>query len=536
MDPDGDAVVAYQLSENSNSLYAVRLSKSGVVGRTVLARTTNFVGVPSSPAVSMDARGGFFVAWVEDSQLPQNVHALAVRGRAFNASSAPRADTFTAVSRRLTVDPLAEPPDDDYSFREVDIATRPDGATAILAFTEYFHSGGGMQHVRFGRLSSSGLSGAMRIVQSPQSARTPAIAMYPNGSFVIADFEYVHGGFNNQDAFAHRYDAAGSAQGGRTTVAAVDGNASIQSLDVAAMPDGGFIAGYQLWNGDVAANVPRHSIFARRFNASGAAESGPTEITSPFSADDHFLSPMGIGADNTGTAVIAYETSDLRRVDNALRFRRLTTAPLALVRDSVLYAFGTAEDDAISVRRDSANVVATRGTTSRAFPAAQVTSIWIDGLAGDDNIANATALPSELYGGDGNDSIQGGAGADTLHGGRDEDLIWGRGGDDFIRGAAGNDRISGDADNDRIYGNVGYDELDGGDGRDRLFGNEDNDVLNGNAGDDILDGGTGRDRMVGRAGNDSFHAQDGFADSVDGGDGVDAILDRDSGTLDQVVT
>jgi Ca2+-binding RTX toxin-like protein len=59
-----------------------------------------------------------------------------------------------------------------------------------------------------------------------------------------------------------------------------------------------------------------------------------------------------------------------------------------------------------------------------------IASISVRGLDDDDSITNATAIPSLLRAGDGNDRVVGGSGDDTLVGGF---------GDDVLRGGAGSD-------------------------------------------------------------------------------------------------
>jgi Ca2+-binding RTX toxin-like protein len=62
---------------------------------------------------------------------------------------------------------------------------------------------------------------------------------------------------------------------------------------------------------------------------------------------------------------------------------------------------------------------------------------------------------------------------------------------------------------------------DPGGGDDTLVGGAADDTLFGHGGNDVLDGGGGNDLLQGREGNDRLIADDGFADTVDGGDGTD---------------
>lgn len=91
-------------------------------------------------------------------------------------------------------------------------------------------------------------------------------------------------------------------------------------------------------------------------------------------------------------------------------------------------------------------------------------------------------------------------------------------------------RISlGDGD-DLFNGNVMGEQVDGGAGNDTLRGDAGDDRLDGGPGDDLLDGGVGRDQLRGGDGRDRLTGDDTsergvFADVLDGGPGVDTLID-----------
>ena len=186
----------------------------------------------------------------------------------------------------------------------------------------------------------------------------------------------------------------------------------------------------------------------------------------------------------------------------------------------------------------------------------------IFGRAGNDQLFGQGGNDA-LNGGDDNDLIVGVDGVDTLNGGEGDDVVNGGSGNDTVNGDAGNDilfgltgadTVNGGDGNDSVFGQVGADVLDGGAGNDELQGNQGNDVMTdpsgfntfnggpGNdtmtggtgvdamfgdgdlsqAGDDTLDGGLGADRMLGFAGEDTITSDDGIADTVNGGPGVDS--------------
>lgn len=83
-------------------------------------------------------------------------------------------------------------------------------------------------------------------------------------------------------------------------------------------------------------------------------------------------------------------------------------------------------------------------------------------------------MPSQIYGGSGNDAIGGGGKADMLTGGEGNDILNGRGGDDLLIGGGGNDSLNGGKGNDVLFSSDGYgysyqaetDKMKGGKGSD----------------------------------------------------------------------
>ncbi len=149
-------------------------------------------------------------------------------------------------------------------------------------------------------------------------------------------------------------------------------------------------------------------------------------------------------------------------------------------------------------------------------------------------------IPTELWGGSGNNyliagggptTLYGGAGVDTLVGGSGLDVLYGGGGNDIISagtgaatldGGAGDDQLTGGPGNDLLTGDDGNDTLIGGGGNDTLVAGAGNDILQGDAGNDSLEGGSGNDSIYGGTGNDSIYGGSGN-DYIEGDDGNDTI-------------
>ncbi|MFO0922935.1 MAG: phosphatase PAP2 family protein [Pirellulales bacterium] len=180
---------------------------------------------------------------------------------------------------------------------------------------------------------------------------------------------------------------------------------------------------------------------------------------------------------------------------------RLATSPSSVTAQLIgtdLVVYGTDAADSITVtstRRDI--IVWNRGRKIGTFAASALTSIVIDGKAGNDflQMGGDIRIAATLIGGSGNDHLMGGRGNDTLLGGEGKDRLFGFLGNDRLDGGDGDDWLFGGNGDDHLIGGAGQDQLCGDGGRDTLEGGEGNDLLCGGAGLDLLDGGTGRNKL-----------------------------------------
>jgi len=169
---------------------------------------------------------------------------------------------------------------------------------------------------------------------------------------------------------------------------------------------------------------------------------------------------------------------------------------------------------------------------------AGVDKIFVNASNLDDTVTLNTALPSQLAGRDGNDTLNGGDGNDLLKGDDGDDTLNGNAGNDFL---LGEDQWSGEIGNDVLSGGggtdvVSYASTSGvtvdlndtgpqntiGGGIDTLSAIE---KINGSTtGPDVLVGDAEPNTFVGSGGDDTFYVAGGGSDVVVCGDGTDEVL------------
>ena len=255
----------------------------------------------------------------------------------------------------------------------------------------------------------------------------------------------------------------------------------------------------------------------------------------------------------------------------------------------LLTEFGDALDNSITTSRNAAGTILVNGgavAVSGGTPTVANTAlIQVFGQGGNDTITldeASGALPaSNLFGGDGNDTLTGGSGGDQLFGQAGNDTLLGKGGADLLFGGDNNDTLTGGDGDDQVFGEAGDDRMiwnpgddtdlfEGGDGTDTAevnggngaevftatangtrvrfdrvtpapfsldIGTSENLVVNMNGGDDsfsatgnlaalihiTVDGGAGNDTILGSNGADLLIGGDGN-DFIDGNQGNDTAL------------
>ena len=448
MDVDGDAVVTYAVDDAADGgIFFNRISRTGVVARTVKVAAGQDRSV-HSPTVDMNDAGAIFLGWIA------NVAAGDDRAmvRAYTADGAPRADAFVVATSA------------GYAgvgtLTGMDISATPTGYAGIdavfgVAREESFDNGPTTYDIAYGRVTSSGLESTIRDIEGPNQHLGVDVAVQGDGSALIGYIER-----DPQDLSSRTVKAlpTGAYDGGPAGPAfelagSLDGTARAVTLQRVVVS--GYAAAFTLTAGST------DTMYFTQIKPSGeviepvAAETEPAFGTQPSVSDGKFVPAIGVDAE--GDVVLAYA----ERSTPAVRVRRLRDDAIrgAYVQGSELVVLGTLGPDVITVNRVGATLVAHTFSRDFTFESAGVQSLVVVGRDGNDNIVNATELPSTIPGGGGDDTIWGGTGIDVL---------------------------TGDEGSDSLRGGDGYDELFGGDGRDTLHGGDGVDTLIGNSRTDVL--------------------------------------------------
>ncbi|CAO4163445.1 DUF642 domain-containing protein [Methylorubrum populi] len=166
------------------------------------------------------------------------------------------------------------------------------------------------------------------------------------------------------------------------------------------------------------------------------------------------------------------------------------------------------------------------------------------GSAHDDRLVGG-AENNNLYGGDGNDTLSGGGGINFLSGGAGDDTFIARGGIDVIDGGGGTNTLDLSASDQGVAVDLAGRTASGGfasglsfSNIQNIVGSDHDDTLTGTAGsrleggdgDDVLTGGGGG-FLSGGAGDDVFYLSGHDSDTIDGGDGFNAVHFTGSGSV-----
>jgi len=209
----------------------------------------------------------------------------------------------------------------------------------------------------------------------------------------------------------------------------------------------------------------------------------------------------------------------------------------AVFAGGILTITGDDQDNALTASRDSAGTILVNGgvipVTGGVPTVTNTTLIRILGLGGNDVIlvddTNGPMPPSNLFGGEGDDTLTGSANADVLDGGPGNDTLFGRDGNDRLIGGPGNDILNGGRGDDELLGGEGDDQIiwNPGDGSDVVEGEDGQDVL-------IFNGSNAKEHVDLSANGQRLRFFRDVANITMDCDGIESVIFNALGGADQV--
>jgi Ca2+-binding RTX toxin-like protein len=476
MDPDGNFVVTWSSSGQDGSgygIYAQRYQDDGQSDATPVGGefrvNTYTTSTQSRSAIAMDADGNFVVTWQSSGQ---DGSSFGIFGQRYSSTGGTLGSEFllNTFTTGLQVRPA--------------IAMAPSGSFVATWTSD------GQDGSDYGIYARRYTSAAVAMGNEFQvniytlgRQHNSAIAMDRDGNFVVAWQSFAQSSTSNDnDIFARRFNASGSAMSGEFQVNTYTTSSQWEPA-VAMSPGGDFVI---TWNSH-GQDGEGFGIFAQRYSATGTPVGGEFQVNTSTAGSQR---QPAIAMDRDGDFTIAWET---RYSGNIGVFAQRYTSDGNRAGDEIQVA---TEGFTPSLDRP-AIAKATNGDFTIAFAG--------DSGAGTNNVfMRQYTLNRRIRGTGRNDQLLGTAGDDVIRGRGGNDTLYGRSGNDRLIGGKGDDTLFGGQGKDILRGGGGDDRLLGEGGNDRLLGGNGNDSLDGGGGNDILNGGRGRNTLIGGRGNDTF--------------------------------
>ena len=484
------AVVTYQVSTPVNAgiggpnsdIYATIVSNGALFGGPIHVNTSPVIA--DHTRVAQSGNGTFLVVWGSGGT---------VYGRGFTSSGAASGAVFTIAANG------ANP----------DVAATNNGQFVVT------WSNASKIEVQKFTVTGTQLTGVVDVASV--GLAEPAVGESGDGSFVVA---WSAVGSNGVNTINVRHFASDAATSGAAFPVEAAPQLNESTPQVAFAGNGRYTVGWVVNNAQIAFEV--------------------------FSGSDAVVAPTTIVAGTTTLGAgnrfgLAYATSSLAHIaygdgtNNVMQTYSpggggstpTPTPPAGALSISVNASSN------ITVTNSSTLIFVNIDGTTTTYSRATYSSVFISGSGDADSIdlSNCT-VTSQIYAGDGNDTVYGSSASDTIDAGGGDDAVQAGGGNDYVYGGDGNDTVFGGAGDDRllggpgknkVYGEDGFDTLIAGNRGDQLYGGAGGDSLTGGAGGDYLDGGASGDYLGGGEGSDVLFGSNGN-DLIEGGTGDDSLV------------
>jgi len=260
-DSSGNYVIAWASFGQDGSgfgIYAQRYNAAGMALGSEFIVNTFTTNDQSTPTVAMDADGDFVIAWMSDGQDGSSNGVYAQR---YNATGLAQGGEFQvnafSTGRQQTPD-IAMDADGDFVITWASYAQ--DGNRDGI-YAKRYNAAGAPQGLEF-----------LVNTTTTNNQSQPSVAMDSDGDFAIAWWSYPQDG-SSSGIYAQRYDSAGVAQGGELLVNTTTANLQVQPA-VAMAPNGDFVIA---WTSNLQ-DGSQLGIYAQRFNSMGAAQGGEFRV------------------------------------------------------------------------------------------------------------------------------------------------------------------------------------------------------------------------------------------------------------------
>lgn len=390
-------------------------------------------------------------------------------------------------------------------------------------FLTYTYEDEGFQGTQFGVFDANSESVDRKWIRAEPGAhaRQGDIIQLANGSVVTVWFEQSLSDPSYSRAFMMRFPDAADFDLTAPDGVPLIGSGDITEVMLEPLAGGGFVMGV----------LTSDQAFLEIFDEGGAYVSDAIEITH---SDFAFIDGLDLAAKPDGGFVAAWFGTGPMPTAPGLGVQYFTAEGESVGAPGKIVSSGEVTDVAVEVLQDGAVTVVWEapgeegeGTDISAIifePKVFGTELNDDFLGGP---SNETFFGNEgsdtISGAGGDDSIHGGDGGDLLNGDRGRDTIIGALGDDTISGGQGVDSLLGEHGNDLISGGQGFDTVSGGEGNDTLRGGDGKDLIFGGFDRDLLYGGRKGDQLLGQRGHDTLFGQQGD-DTLEGGMGADRLV------------
>jgi Ca2+-binding RTX toxin-like protein len=527
----------------TTGLFQRRIELNGFSGPEPSLVNSTTPGDQTDASVAGLKNGGWVVSFTDTSGGAQGD----VRARVFNAQGVALGTDFYVAN----------------TFGEnfhSDVAALENGGF-VVSWTRAL--GAGESDIRAMVYDAAGepVSGILSVTLDAGEEHFSSVAGLAGGGFVVA---WTNSDAADRDVYFRRYTAAGVALD--ATAKLIDSGGAINTdIQVAGLPDGGFVVAYTD-NGWLQADGTE--ITARVYNADGSVRTPYIKVNDGDTAgvqDKPSLTVMSNGffavawKDGTVSHAKVFDAAGAPIEEVFLQGGVIEGEILARSNGLITYLAESANPDESGDNSiQTSHYELTRSTVGDGAGESLVGDTFrdlIQGANGDDNIFGAGFLADGAFRPrSGRDTLEGGNGDDGLWGADEDDILSGGFGQDGLVGGAGNDTVAGGEDQDFLFGGdfsvvdgtfvpqSGMDNLDGGAGDDGLWGFDQSDVIRGGAGDDYVEGGDGvdtifgdsdDDTLLGQAGNDAIAGGRGF-DYLWGGAGADSFVFTEGDSYDAV--